>query len=154
MANEKIYVQDRMREVGRDLWSWLADGAHVYVCGDAKRMAEGRRDAHSSTLSRSMVRAARRTRQLLSPTLRRRAATSRTCIDECAGRITRRPCALLVPTAGWAAASSSAGRPRGAADQLAIPNIRRISAGSAPRARRLEKHSASAIGCCIRCCGQ
>ena len=37
---EKFYVQDRMREVGRDLWTWLADGAHVYVCGDAKRMAK------------------------------------------------------------------------------------------------------------------
>jgi sulfite reductase (NADPH) flavoprotein alpha-component len=35
----KFYVQDRMREVGRDLWAWLADGAHLYVCGDAKRMA-------------------------------------------------------------------------------------------------------------------
>src|SRR5262249_38170199 len=39
-GKQKIYVQDRMREVGRDLWSWLADGAHVYVCGDAKRMAK------------------------------------------------------------------------------------------------------------------
>jgi sulfite reductase (NADPH) flavoprotein alpha-component len=37
---QKFYVQDRMREVGRDLWSWLADGAHLYVCGDAKRMAK------------------------------------------------------------------------------------------------------------------
>jgi sulfite reductase alpha subunit-like flavoprotein len=37
---EKFYVQDRMREVGRDLWSWLADGAHLYICGDAKRMAK------------------------------------------------------------------------------------------------------------------
>ena len=37
---EKFYVQDRMREVGRDLWSWIADGAHIYVCGDAKRMAK------------------------------------------------------------------------------------------------------------------
>ena len=36
----EIYVQHRMREVGRDLWSWLADGAHVYVCGDALRMAK------------------------------------------------------------------------------------------------------------------
>ncbi len=38
-GEQKFYVQDRMREVGRDLWSWIADGAHVYVCGDAKRMA-------------------------------------------------------------------------------------------------------------------
>jgi sulfite reductase (NADPH) flavoprotein alpha-component len=37
---QKFYVQDRMREVGRDLWSWLADGANIYVCGDAKRMAK------------------------------------------------------------------------------------------------------------------
>lgn len=36
----KVYVQDRMREAGADLWSWLKDGAHVYVCGDAKRMAK------------------------------------------------------------------------------------------------------------------
>ena len=39
-GKEKFYVQDRMREVGRDLWAWVADGAHVYVCGDAKRMAK------------------------------------------------------------------------------------------------------------------
>jgi sulfite reductase (NADPH) flavoprotein alpha-component len=31
--NQKFYVQDRMREVGRELWAWLAEGAHVYVCG-------------------------------------------------------------------------------------------------------------------------
>ncbi|WP_311984634.1 hypothetical protein [Parafrankia sp. CH37] len=35
----KIYVQDRMREQGARLWTWLNDGAHVYVCGDAARMA-------------------------------------------------------------------------------------------------------------------
>ncbi len=39
-GDQKIYVQDRMREVGRDLWAWLADGAHIYVCGDAKHMAK------------------------------------------------------------------------------------------------------------------
>ena len=39
-GKEKIYVQHRMREVGRDLWSWLNDGAHIYVCGDAQRMAK------------------------------------------------------------------------------------------------------------------
>jgi sulfite reductase (NADPH) flavoprotein alpha-component len=39
-GDKKFYVQDRMREVGRELWSWLAEGAHIYVCGDAKRMAK------------------------------------------------------------------------------------------------------------------
>ena len=39
-AGEKIYVQHRMREVGRDLWSWMNDGAYIYVCGDALRMAK------------------------------------------------------------------------------------------------------------------
>jgi sulfite reductase (NADPH) flavoprotein alpha-component len=29
----KVYVQDRMRDAGRELWSWIAGGAHVYVCG-------------------------------------------------------------------------------------------------------------------------
>ncbi len=36
---EKIYVQHRMLEAAREFWSWLEAGAHVYVCGDAKRMA-------------------------------------------------------------------------------------------------------------------
>lgn len=36
----KIYVQDRMREHGPRLWRWLQDGAHLYVCGDAARMAK------------------------------------------------------------------------------------------------------------------
>ncbi|MFT4088592.1 MAG: sulfite reductase subunit alpha [Gordonia sp. (in: high G+C Gram-positive bacteria)] len=35
----KIYVQDRMREHGEELYRWLERGAHVYVCGDATRMA-------------------------------------------------------------------------------------------------------------------
>jgi sulfite reductase (NADPH) flavoprotein alpha-component len=39
-GGEKFYVQDRMRQVGRELWAWIAEGAHIYVCGDAKRMAK------------------------------------------------------------------------------------------------------------------
>jgi sulfite reductase (NADPH) flavoprotein alpha-component len=35
----KVYVQDRLRDNAAALWRWLEDGAHVYVCGDAKRMA-------------------------------------------------------------------------------------------------------------------
>jgi sulfite reductase (NADPH) flavoprotein alpha-component len=41
----KVYVQDRMLEAGPELWAWLRDGAHFYVCGDAKRMA---RDVESA----------------------------------------------------------------------------------------------------------
>ena len=37
---EKIYVQDKMRESGAELWQWLEGGAIFYVCGDAKRMAK------------------------------------------------------------------------------------------------------------------
>lgn len=36
----KIYVQDRMRQSGAELWAWLQGGACFYVCGDAKRMAK------------------------------------------------------------------------------------------------------------------
>ena len=39
-AEQKIYVQHRMREVARDFWSWINEGAHIYVCGDALRMAK------------------------------------------------------------------------------------------------------------------
>ena len=37
---EKIYVQDRMLENAAELFAWLEEGAHFYVCGDAKRMAK------------------------------------------------------------------------------------------------------------------
>ncbi|MEM6600665.1 MAG: sulfite reductase subunit alpha, partial [Verrucomicrobiota bacterium] len=37
---EKIYVQDRMQEKGEEIWQWLQDSAHFYVCGDASRMAK------------------------------------------------------------------------------------------------------------------
>lgn len=39
-GREKIYVQDRMRERGAELFAWLDEGAHFYVCGDARRMAK------------------------------------------------------------------------------------------------------------------
>lgn len=37
---EKIYVQDRMLENAAELWAWLEQGGHFYVCGDASRMAK------------------------------------------------------------------------------------------------------------------
>ncbi|WP_338857334.1 sulfite reductase subunit alpha [Gordonia hongkongensis] len=36
----KVYVQDRMREHGGELFAWLEAGAHLYVCGDATTMAD------------------------------------------------------------------------------------------------------------------
>ncbi len=42
---QKIYVQDRIQEHAAAFWSWLQEGASVYVCGDASRMAK---DVHSA----------------------------------------------------------------------------------------------------------
>ena len=44
---QKIYVQHKLREHGRDLFDWLENGAHLYVCGDATRMAK---DVHAALL--------------------------------------------------------------------------------------------------------
>jgi len=45
---EKVYVQDKMVEKGAELYSWLEEGAHFYVCGDANRMAA---DVHEALIS-------------------------------------------------------------------------------------------------------
>jgi NADPH-dependent sulfite reductase flavoprotein alpha-component len=37
---DRVYVQHRMLDYGADVWRWLDDGAHFYVCGDAARMAK------------------------------------------------------------------------------------------------------------------
>ncbi|MET0450234.1 MAG: bifunctional nitrate reductase/sulfite reductase flavoprotein subunit alpha [Mycobacterium sp.] len=37
---DRVYVQHKMLDYGADVWRWLEDGAHFYVCGDAKRMAK------------------------------------------------------------------------------------------------------------------
>jgi sulfite reductase (NADPH) flavoprotein alpha-component len=37
---EKIYVQDRMKQSGAELWAWLEQGGYFFVCGDAYRMAK------------------------------------------------------------------------------------------------------------------
>jgi sulfite reductase (NADPH) flavoprotein alpha-component len=45
---EKIYVQQKMCEHAKELYAWLEEGAHFYVCGDASRMAH---DVHETLLS-------------------------------------------------------------------------------------------------------
>jgi sulfite reductase (NADPH) flavoprotein alpha-component len=42
---EKIYVQDRLKEQANEVFSWLERGAHLYICGDANRMAK---DVHQT----------------------------------------------------------------------------------------------------------
>lgn len=42
---EKIYVQHRMQEKSKELFSWLQEGAHLYVCGDERHMAHDVHDA-------------------------------------------------------------------------------------------------------------
>ena len=37
---EKVYVQDKIRANGAEVWRWMQEGAHLYVCGDANRMAK------------------------------------------------------------------------------------------------------------------
>jgi sulfite reductase (NADPH) flavoprotein alpha-component len=36
----KVYVQDKLRQHGSEVWQWLQQGAHLYICGDANRMAK------------------------------------------------------------------------------------------------------------------
>jgi sulfite reductase (NADPH) flavoprotein alpha-component len=45
---EKVYVQHRMIEHSQELFEWLQEGAHVYICGDEKHMAH---DVHNTLLS-------------------------------------------------------------------------------------------------------
>jgi sulfite reductase (NADPH) flavoprotein alpha-component len=44
---DKIYVQHRLLERAAELWAWLEEGAHFYVCGDGSRMAH---DVHHALL--------------------------------------------------------------------------------------------------------
>ncbi|MBM7071333.1 assimilatory sulfite reductase (NADPH) flavoprotein subunit [Shewanella sp. 202IG2-18] len=45
---KKVYVQHRLLERGEAVWQWLQTGAHLYICGDAKRMAK---DVHQALLA-------------------------------------------------------------------------------------------------------
>jgi sulfite reductase (NADPH) flavoprotein alpha-component len=51
-AADKVYVQHRMLEQARDLYAWLEQGAHLYVCGDEKAMAHDVHDALIQVIGR------------------------------------------------------------------------------------------------------
>lgn len=44
---QKVYVQDKLKAKGAEVWSWLQQGAHLYICGDGNRMAK---DVHQALL--------------------------------------------------------------------------------------------------------
>jgi len=44
---QKVYVQDKLTAKGAEVWSWLQQGAHLYICGDGNRMAK---DVHQALL--------------------------------------------------------------------------------------------------------
>ncbi|MEH7308843.1 assimilatory sulfite reductase (NADPH) flavoprotein subunit [Neobacillus drentensis] len=44
---EKVYVQHRMLEHSKELYEWLEEGAHLYICGDEKNMAH---DVHNTLI--------------------------------------------------------------------------------------------------------
>src|SRR3546814_6624606 len=47
VCSSDLYVQQRMRERSRELFDWLENGAHVYVCGDASNLAP---DVHEALI--------------------------------------------------------------------------------------------------------
>jgi sulfite reductase (NADPH) flavoprotein alpha-component len=49
---DRVYVQHKMLDYGADVWRWLDDGAHFYVCGDATRMAKDVDDALTSIIEK------------------------------------------------------------------------------------------------------
>ncbi|MBU1438768.1 MAG: sulfite reductase [NADPH] flavoprotein alpha-component, partial [Gammaproteobacteria bacterium] len=44
---QKVYVQDKLLAKGAEVWSWLTQGAHLYICGDGSKMAK---DVHQALL--------------------------------------------------------------------------------------------------------
>ncbi len=51
-TSSKVYVQDRIKAHGRELYAWLRDGAHLYVCGDATHMAK---DVHEALVDTAVA---------------------------------------------------------------------------------------------------
>lgn len=48
---EKIYVQQRLKEHGAEVWAWFEKGAYFYICGDKSRMAK---DVHRALIEIAM----------------------------------------------------------------------------------------------------
>jgi sulfite reductase (NADPH) flavoprotein alpha-component len=44
---QKVYVQDKLRLKAEEIWTWLQQGAYLYICGDGNKMAK---DVHQALL--------------------------------------------------------------------------------------------------------
>ena len=75
--SEKVYVQHNLRRHGSALYDWIENGAHVYVCGDAKNMA---RDVHAA-LREILIEHGRKTADDADAYLARLARERRYCRD-------------------------------------------------------------------------
>ncbi len=62
---EKTYVQHRIGERGAELWRWIEEGAHLYVCGDAERMAPDVHEALIGVIARHGARSVDNAREFL-----------------------------------------------------------------------------------------
>ena len=84
-TDRKIYVQHRMLEKKKEFFSWLEEGAYVYVCGDEKRMA---RDVHETliTIIEQEGGLSRERAEEYLPTCNRKNAISVTCIKSDHGK--------------------------------------------------------------------
>jgi sulfite reductase (NADPH) flavoprotein alpha-component len=60
---QKIYVQHRLQENASEIFDWLEQGAHFYVCGDAKRMAADVETALQQVIQRGGQRSAEQAEQ-------------------------------------------------------------------------------------------
>ncbi len=78
---DKVYVQDRMREQGAQLWAWLEEGAHFYVCGDANRMARDVDAALKEIVATHGGMSDEKRSRLCEPALRGKSAMHATFID-------------------------------------------------------------------------
>ncbi len=75
------YVQDRLRRVGKDLYAWLENGAYLYVCGDADKMAPGREHGPDRHRRRARRQDRVTTLKATCASWRTTAATCATCTD-------------------------------------------------------------------------
>lgn len=51
-SEQKVYVQHRLKENAKTLYAWIQEGAHIYICGDAKHMAVDVHQALTDVISK------------------------------------------------------------------------------------------------------